>query len=194
MSERIFRALLYHIRARERQLLRALRRQNSGLLSRILHADMLRITRDGLCRGLAIGMFWGFAPMPFQMAPAAVFCWLARANLPAAIICVWISNPFTYAPIFFAEYQIGLLLTGGEGISWSEFQLMSDPGDHPEDADDNPVFNLLFQIGEPLLLGALASSAVMSAVGYAGGAFMFRRLGDKKRRQRAAKAAAATDN
>lgn len=175
MSERFFRALLYHIRNRERRLLQGLRGNPRGWAARLLHTDMLRITRDGLCRGMAIGMFWGFAPMPFQMIPAAFFCWLARANLPAAILCVWISNPFTYAPIFFAEYQIGVLLSGEEGISWEEFRALMD-------GDGNPLVHLLHEIGEPILRGALAASAVMAAVGYVCGALMFHRLKKAKRR------------
>ncbi|MGI9297180.1 MAG: DUF2062 domain-containing protein [Gammaproteobacteria bacterium] len=177
MNERFFRGLLYHIRARERLILRKLRENPRGWAARLLHADMLRITRDGLCRGLAIGMFWGFAPMPFQMIPAAFFCWLARANLPAAILCVWISNPFTYAPIFFAEYQIGVLLSGEDGISWEEFRALMK-------GSENPLALLLREIGEPILRGALAASAVMAAVGYAGGALMFHRLRETKRRLR----------
>ena len=143
---------------------------------------MIRVSRHGLSRGLAIGMFWAFAPMPFQMIPAAFFCWLSRANLPAAILCVWISNPFTYAPIFFAEYQIGLLLSGESGIGWDEFRALMS-------GDDNPISHLLREVGEPIFLGALAASTAMAAAGYALGILMFRRLQKRalRRRKRATK-------
>lgn len=175
MIERFFRTVFYHIRARERRLLSVLRENPRGLAARLFHADMIRLNRDSLCRGLAIGMFWGFAPMPFQMFPAAVFCWLARANLPAAILCVWISNPFTYAPIFFVEYQLGLLLVGDSGMSWADFLMLMD-------GEGNPLWRLLQEIGEPILRGALAISTVMAVLGYAGGALLFRSLQKRKLR------------
>lgn len=176
MSEQFFRSVWYYIRTRERQILRGLRANPKALLSRLMHADMIRASRVGVCRGLAIGMFWGFAPMPFQMIPATFFCWLARANLPAAIICVWISNPFTYAPIFFAEYKIGVFLSGEPGISWDEFRMMMNEG-------ENLIMHLLQRIGEPLLHGALVAATFMALSGYAGGALLFHRIQKRKRRR-----------
>ena len=75
-----------------------------------------------LARGMAIGLFWMSIPMPFQMVPAALFCTLFSANLPIALLAVWVSNPFTYLPIFYIEYHIGAMLFGSDVMfSFDEF-------------------------------------------------------------------------
>lgn len=79
----------------------------SPFLKNIVSKDVLSFKQPPLSRGLAIGMFCALLPMPFQMVPAFIMCWIAFANIPAAILCVWISNPLTYAPIFYICYQIG---------------------------------------------------------------------------------------
>ena len=60
-----------------------------------------------------------------------------RANLPLIVALQWISNPFTVAPIYFADYEIGLSLLGLLAIDyprneiltaeydWSNFELTS---------------------------------------------------------------------
>ncbi|MBE8158632.1 MAG: DUF2062 domain-containing protein, partial [Betaproteobacteria bacterium] len=117
--ERFFRAAAYYIRTHERQILRRIRFPNktraAKIIAAVISADLIRFTDIRVARGMAVGMFWAFVPMPFQMAPAFLFCWLSRANLPVAMACVWISNPFTYLPIFSAQYQIGVWVFGGGG-------------------------------------------------------------------------------
>lgn len=174
MTEKFLRALFYRIRSGERRILSELRVNPRGLAARLMNANMIRISRDGICRGFAVGMFWGFTPMPFQMLPAAVFCWLARANLPVAIFCVWISNPFTYLPIFFLEYQVGAALFADGAMNWQEFKALGEGG--------NLFANMLKEIGLPLLQGALVMCTVMSVAGYGLGVLLFRWI--EKRRTR----------
>ena len=179
MSEKLFRSLWYHIRTGERRLLRKLRDNPKSIVAQWLHTDMINMTQTSICRGLAIGMFWGFTPMPFQMVPAVFFCWLARANLPAALLCVWISNPLTYAPIFFMEYQVGVLFSDDDGIDWNEFRGLVE---NPETA----IFDLLRDIGAPLLHGALITSTFMALTGYVIGKLLFAYLSKKRAARRAA--------
>ena len=74
-----------------------LRRSYGGdrksLVGRLLDSDLVHWNRGTASRGAAVGMFWAFTPIPFQMFPATLFCLLVRGNLPLAILCVWISNP-----------------------------------------------------------------------------------------------------
>ena len=97
-------------------------------------------------------------PMPFQMVPAAISCALAFANLPAALLAVWISNPLTYVPIFYLEYQIGMMLFGSEVealLSFEEFTAR-----HEEIAESVGVLYL------GVLQGALVLGVAAAAVGY----------------------------
>ncbi len=86
---------------------RQYRRGDTSAIARMLRSDLVRWEQGLVARGTAVGMFWAFIPMPFQMVPAALFCWLIRANLPVAIVCVWLTNPITLPPILLLEYAIG---------------------------------------------------------------------------------------
>lgn len=108
----LFDRLLFYLRLIERKH-RALIRKNKWV-ARLTHSSLFSLKTGPICRGLAIGMFWAFIPMPFQMAPASLFCLFNYANLPIALVAVWISNPFTYLPIFYAQYKIGVWLYAEE--------------------------------------------------------------------------------
>ena len=179
MMRKLFRGILYRIRANERLLMAKIRARPRGWMARITSAGMLKFSRDGVCRGLAVGMFWGFVPIPFQMAPATFFCWLSRANLPVAIACVWISNPLTYAPILFLEYQIGVMLfglppveaTGMDMVKLSQMPLGDIVSLWATDAQ---------AILWPMLQGAIVLSISLSLAGYIAGAAMFSYLEKRK--------------
>lgn len=189
MTERFARSLLYYIRTRERRALNwlraALRKRPGGWLSRIMHADLLVFKRKTVCTGLAIGMFWGFLPMPLQMVPAAFCCWLGRANLPVAIVCVWISNPLTYVPIFYMEYLVGSwLFGGGPVLEQGSFEGVFDSGlTEGLVGGMAPEFAVYFV---QMLKGSLVVSVFMAVVGYGMGILIFRgaRARAERRRQR----------
>jgi hypothetical protein len=62
--------------------------------------------------GLALGIFVGFLPiMGIQMAVVLPFALLFRGNKAAAIAGVWITNPVTVVPIYYANYTVGSLFT-----------------------------------------------------------------------------------
>ncbi len=85
-------------------------KHDDRLLARLMRSDLVRWDRASATRGVAVGMFWAFTPIPLQMLPATLFCWMVRGNLPLAILCVWISNPITVPPILLFEYRIGEIL------------------------------------------------------------------------------------
>ena len=74
-------------------------------------------------RGIAVGLFWGFIPMPFQMAGVMATTPLFRFNAPIALLTVWLSNPLTYAPLWYLEYVTGNFLLGREGIEGVELTI-----------------------------------------------------------------------
>ncbi|MEL6896318.1 MAG: DUF2062 domain-containing protein, partial [Planctomycetota bacterium] len=47
--------------------------------------------------------------------------WILRANRLVGVGLVWISNPLTYAPLFYFHYRVGCLLTGREAIGFENF-------------------------------------------------------------------------
>ena len=59
-------------------------------------------------KGLAIGVFSGCFPFfGFQTLIGVFFARLAKGNIFLAAIGTWISNPFTYIPLYYFNYKVG---------------------------------------------------------------------------------------
>jgi len=76
----------------------------------------LAVNRRMITRGVAVGLFWGFIPMPMQMLAVMATVPFIRFNVPIAISMVWLSNPFTMPPMYYMEYITGNFILGREGI------------------------------------------------------------------------------
>jgi len=90
-----------------------MRRRSLRWLGPLLERPWLwRASRRGVARGAAIGVFFGLMIPIAQIAFAAVFAIVLRANLPVAAAATLVSNPLTYAPIYVAAYRIGMNMLG----------------------------------------------------------------------------------
>ena len=59
-------------------------------------------------KGLAVGVFCGCFPFfGFQTLLGLFLARVAKGNLFLAAIGTWISNPFTYVPLYFLNYKVG---------------------------------------------------------------------------------------
>lgn len=76
-------------------------------------------------RGVAIGVFNAFMPMPFQTLIALLLAIPLRANLILTFGLLWINNPFTVVPIYLLTYKIGAWMLNehlehvGTHVSWA---------------------------------------------------------------------------
>ena len=82
-----------------------------------LPREYLSINRKSVSRGVLVGLFWGFIPMPMQMLGVMAITPFLRFNVPVAISMVWLSNPFTMPPMYYMEYLTGNFILGREGLS-----------------------------------------------------------------------------
>lgn len=132
-------------------------RKNKSLafLGPIIHdPNLWHLNRHSVTKAFAIGLFWGFIPMPFQMVAAAFCAVRFKANLALSVAIVWISNPLTMPPIFYSEYLLGAWLLDfplspfeyETSIAWIEEKL--------------------YEIGIPLYFGAFIMGMVASITGY----------------------------
>ncbi len=80
-------------------------------------------TRKAVTRGILVGLFWGFIPMPMQMGGVILTTPLFTFNVPIALATVWLSNPITYPPLWYLEYLTGNLILGKEGIDNIELSM-----------------------------------------------------------------------
>lgn len=68
-----------------------------------------------LARGGAIGMFWAMTPLVGVQMYLVTMSWLLlklvrwKMNLAVGLAMVWISNPITMGPMYYAFYKIGYI-------------------------------------------------------------------------------------
>ncbi len=121
----------------------------------LLHdANLWHLNRHSVSTAFAIGLFWGFMPMPFQMIPAAMLAILFRANLPISVALVWVSNPVTMPPLFYFCYKVG---------TWI---LQIPPKPFHFELSWEWLGSGLLAIWEPFLLGCVVVGGAASLLGY----------------------------
>jgi uncharacterized protein (DUF2062 family) len=137
----------------------------------LLHdPNLWHLNRHSVSGGFAVGLFCAFLPMPLEMVVAAFGAILFRVNLPLSVGLVWISNPFTWIPLYGPGYLLGAWLLGSPIV----------PLDHMS------IGWLLSQFG-PLWLGCTIIGTVLSVLGYFSvhGFWRFKVASDwQKRRER----------
>ncbi len=77
--------------------------------------------RDSVASGLAIGLFFSMMLMPFQMIPASIIAMRLKANVPFAIAACWFTNPFTTAPVLYAQFKLGKWMRESLGVPMPAF-------------------------------------------------------------------------
>jgi uncharacterized protein (DUF2062 family) len=74
---------------------------------RILHSSLWRMNRRSIPRGVALGMFTGILIPMGQIPASAVLALPLRANVPAAALTTFFTNPFTTPFLFILYYKVG---------------------------------------------------------------------------------------
>ena len=119
----------------------------------LLHPDLWHLGRNSVAWAVSIGLFMAWAPVPFQMVLAAGAAILVRCNLPLSVALVWVSNPVTVAPLFYAAHKLG---------AW---MLDRPPGDFRIELSLRWLFEELGKVWEPLLLGCFVLGLVSAILG-----------------------------
>ena len=79
--------------------------------------EYLSVNRKSITRGLLVGVFWGFIPMPMQMLAVVFTTPFFRFNVPTAITMVWLSNPITMPLLYYIEYITGAFMLGMDSLN-----------------------------------------------------------------------------
>jgi uncharacterized protein (DUF2062 family) len=130
-----------------------------------LHHPMLWcLNRRSVAGGVAVGLFSGLVPGPFQMITAALLAIPLKVNLPIALGTTLYTNPLTIGPLYLLAYEIGKLAIPGEAIP--------DPApdmdfSHLGDWLDS-FLHWLLSLGKPLVLGLVLLAAGLAVLGYFG--------------------------
>lgn len=132
--------------------------------ARIHNRDLWRFSRRPVANGLAGGLFFSMLPLPAQSVFAAA-AGIARGwNLPAAIVATWLSNPFTYVPMFLGAKAS---VMGIYHLFGAEPAIRHLTPSHVKDLDWNEFWKLASHVGPELLLGYLTVGLASALIGYA---------------------------
>jgi hypothetical protein len=120
---------------------------------RLTEPRLWHLNRRSVSGGVALGLFVGFMPILGQIFIAAALAIWLRVNLPIASMAVWVTNPFTVAPIFFYAYKLGAWVLQvpmqqyAFSLSWEWFS------------------HEFLNIWQPLLLGSVICGIVAALLG-----------------------------
>ncbi|MGZ8189605.1 MAG: DUF2062 domain-containing protein [Methylococcaceae bacterium] len=143
--------------------------------------NLWHLSRRSVSMAFAVGMVAAWIPVPMQMVISAVGALYYRANLPIAVVLVWITNPVTMPPLFYFAYRVGLWFmdrpSPAENFQFSLDGVMSGLGD----------------TWEPFLLGCFIMGITCSSVTYFGVRYLWARHAFKKWVERKEKRQAPQD-
>jgi uncharacterized protein (DUF2062 family) len=115
---------------------------------------MWHLNRRSVAGAFAVGLFFAWMPVPFQMVLAAGAAILVKTNLPLSVALVWITNPVTIPPMFYFAYTVGTWIIGEPAVDFS-FELTIDW-----------LLNEMSTSWKPFLVGCFTVATVSSLIGY----------------------------
>ena len=121
------------------------------------------LNRRPVAGGIAVGMFTGLIPGPFQMLCAAIFSVLFRVNLPVAVFTTLYTNPFTILPLYVLAHRIGAYAMG---IESEEIRAISMTGKAASEWLPE-LFEYVEHLGKPLLVGLPLLALILALSSYA---------------------------
>lgn len=131
----------------------------------LLHPRLWHLNRHSAAGAIALGLFCGLIPGPFQALAAAAGCVLFRVNLPLAVVTTLYSNPLTIVPLYVLAYGLGSRVMG---MSTNGFVKPPDLGDLQFAQWLGELTGWMVGLGKPLALGLILLAAIFSLAGYIG--------------------------
>ncbi len=139
----------------------------------LLHdPNLWHLNRRSVASAFAVGLFFAWWPVPFQMLLAAGGAIVFRSNLPISVGLVWVTNPLTMPPMFYFAYLIGVWIVGAPERVF-EFE-----------ASATWLLNELHYIWKPFLTGCFTLAVLSAILGYVCIELMWRYSIIKRRNKR----------
>ena len=132
--------------------------------STLQHPNLWHLNRDSVARAVAIGLFGGLVPGPFQMLTVLLLAVPLHCNLPLALLMTFYTNPLTIVPIYLVAYEYGKLFLGGNGpgaliqpfeIDWANLW-----------DSMHAAIDWVLSLGKPLAVGLVALAVTLAVLGY----------------------------
>ncbi|WP_238549124.1 DUF2062 domain-containing protein [Acaryochloris marina] len=144
---------------------------------RYLYLRFIRLqgSPDAIARGLSVGAFAGMFPIfGFQIIFGVFLAACVRGNKLTAAAATWISNPFTYLPLFAFNFHLGQWLLQANEFDFDQLQKLDWQG--------------LLALGPGFIAtwftGCFVMGCLAAIIGYLLGLWLIQHLRKKHRSQR----------
>jgi uncharacterized protein len=136
------------------------------------HPRLWHMHRGSVSLGVAIGAVTGLIPGPIQILTAILISIPLRANVLAAAAGTFVTNPFTFIPLYMLAFSMGTWVTGEKMVklmppdfsfSWLEPWLIVPA-----------MFNWCVSLGPTLLVGLAILAVILALMGYFGTRIIWR--------------------
>lgn len=156
------------------------------------HPRLWGLNRRGIAMGLGLGIFFGLLIPVAQIPFAAVTAVIVRANLPAAVASTLVTNPVTFAPVYYGAYHLGRWVLGKQPATPE--QIEAALAERPE-LDDKASWKerlaaswkKLSTVGKPLVVGLALVATTMGLLVYLVTGWVWTYRTRRNRRQRLAR-------
>lgn len=128
------------------------------LNTHLLRSELWYFNRRSVATAALIGLFVSMMPVPMQMLIAAAGAVVFSANLPVAVMLVWMSNPLTIIPISWLSLCAGCWLLQLDMNMYSEL-LVKPWGWHT-------LQQLFAAAWQPLIAGSVFIGLILGLFGY----------------------------
>ena len=121
-----------------------------------------------MARGVSMGLWVAFTPtVGFQMLMVAFLAVPLRANVAVALATVWLSNPITVVPLYFAYYWLGTIVLGVPPMQYGELGLLLKDLFATDPRSIIAAFKTLgAEIGLPMVVGSFVIATLIAALAY----------------------------
>lgn len=132
--------------------------------SLLQHPNLWCLNRRSVPGAVAIGLFCGLIPGPFQMLGALLLAIPLRKNIPVALLITLYTNPLTIVPLYLLAYGYGQLLLGATQGAMPFEPFLWNWSDIGGSLREFAAWSL--SLGKPLAIGLVALAVTLAAVGY----------------------------
>lgn len=150
--KRLFRKFLIKFSVRQKHLRGSMAHRIFGDF--IFSREFWIPSRVNVAKGVAIGLFFGLQPIVgFQILCAIMIALFLKANISAAFLCTWITNPITFPVILWLQKLFGDWVIST--TVWKRSHICFNI--------NWPYFS---QYGEPLIVGCILSGTIVAICGF----------------------------
>lgn len=142
-----------------------------GPLAHYMQDDRLwRFDRGSVARGVAIGLFFGLMLPLAQFLFAVAFAIWLRGHVAIAAAATFVTNPLTFAPLYWAAHRMGSMLLGRSPVeAKAQAKIIEAQAEVAAAAEGwmAATWQAIHEAGAPLLLGLCIMAVAGALLGFA---------------------------